>query len=70
MVGKVKIGIIYIDRVIEKESNMDLLNIFSNQAAVAIQNARLYQMATFDPLTNDYLRGVFTDHTIFWGSNI
>ncbi|MBN1799509.1 MAG: diguanylate cyclase [Spirochaetales bacterium] len=58
-VGKEKIGIIFIDQIIEKQGELDLLKVFANQAAVAIQNARLYQMATFDPLTQVYLRGVF-----------
>jgi two-component system cell cycle response regulator len=38
---------------------MELLHLFANQAAVAIQNAQLYEMATFDPLTRVYVRRFF-----------
>lgn len=51
------IGIIYIDHLIETEQDIKLLNIFANQAAVAIHNSQLYKFATVDPLTNVYVRG-------------
>ena len=60
-VGDKKVGVIYIDEKIEKKEDIDLLSIFANQAAVAIQNTRLYQIATYDPLTNVYLRGIFLE---------
>jgi two-component system, cell cycle response regulator len=35
------------------------LSVFANQAAVAIQNAQLYEMATVDTLTGTYVRRFF-----------
>ena len=60
-VGDVDIGIIYLDQKVPTEEAVDLLKIFANQAAVAIHNTRLYHMATFDPLTKVYLRGIFME---------
>jgi diguanylate cyclase (GGDEF)-like protein len=53
------IGIIYLDRAAVLEQDIELLHIFANQAAVAIQNAQLYEMATLDQLTGAYLRRFF-----------
>jgi diguanylate cyclase (GGDEF)-like protein len=36
-----------------------LVQIFANQAAVAIQNSQLYEMATLDPLSGVYVRRFF-----------
>ena len=38
---------------------MELLQVFANQAAVAIKTPRLYEMATLDPLTGVFVRRVF-----------
>jgi diguanylate cyclase (GGDEF)-like protein len=53
------LGVIYLDRAASVEQDIELLQIFANQAAVAIQNAQLYEMATVDPLTGVYQRRVF-----------
>jgi two-component system, cell cycle response regulator len=58
-VGDARIGVIYIDREIDDGANAELLRIFANQAAVAIHNSRLYEMATIDPLTKVFQRGMF-----------
>jgi len=58
-VGELTLGVIYLDRPIVLERDLELLSIFSNQAAVAIQNAQLYEMATLDPLTGVYVRRFF-----------
>ncbi len=54
-VGEYVSGVIFLDKPAVQEKDIDLLQIFSNQAAVAIQNTLLYEMAALDVLT-----GVFT----------
>jgi len=58
-VGEMTIGVIYLDRPISAERDLDLVRIFANQAAVAIQNSQLYEMATLDLLTGVYVRRFF-----------
>jgi diguanylate cyclase (GGDEF)-like protein len=57
--GDVSIGVIYLDRAAILEQDIELLHVFANQAAVAIANAQLYEMATLDKLTGAYLRRFF-----------
>jgi diguanylate cyclase (GGDEF)-like protein len=57
--GEASIGVIYLDRAAVLEQDIELLHIFANQAAVAIANAQLYEMATLDKLTGAYLRRFF-----------
>ena len=57
--GAAIIGVVYLDRPAVLESDLELLHLFANQAAVAIQNAQLYQMATLDLLTGVYVRRFF-----------
>jgi diguanylate cyclase (GGDEF)-like protein len=58
-VGQLTLGVVFLDRSVNQERNMELLHIFANQAAVAIQNAQLYEMATLDPLTGLFVRRFF-----------
>lgn len=58
-IGKESLGVIYLEQSINLKEDIELLNIFANQAAVAIQNTRLYEMATLDPLTGLYVRRFF-----------
>lgn len=58
-VGQLTIGMIYLDRRVDMPQDQELLNVFANQAAVAIQNIELYEMATIDRLTGLYVRGFF-----------
>ena len=58
-VGQVTIGMIYLDRPVTLAQDQELLNVFANQAAVAIQNIKLYEMATTDQLTGLYVRSFF-----------
>ncbi|HEX5125963.1 MAG TPA: diguanylate cyclase [Rhodocyclaceae bacterium] len=58
-VGNVVIGVVYLDRTVNQQRDMELLQVFANQAAVAIQNSQLYEMATLDPLTGVYVRRFF-----------
>jgi len=53
------LGIIYLDRTINHPQDIELLQIFANQAAVAIHNAILHEMATFDTLTGAFVRRFF-----------
>lgn len=56
-IGALTIGVIYLDDLPDiMPENLEMLNVFANQAAVAVQNAQLYQMATLDPLTGVYAR--------------
>lgn len=62
-VGDVTAGAIYVERPVESARDLELLQVFANQAAVAIHNAQLYQAAAFDPLTGAYTRR-FLDHLL------
>jgi diguanylate cyclase (GGDEF)-like protein len=53
------IGVIYLDRPAVLEQDIELLQVFANQAAVAIHNTQLYEMATLDPVTGAYSRRFF-----------
>lgn len=61
--GEKPLGIIYIDQLDDSETIIEILKIFADQAAVAMQNVKLYQQATYDPLTRIFMRGVFI-HTM------
>jgi len=58
-VGELTVGVIYLDRPAVAERDLELVQVFANQAAVAIQNSQLYEMATLDPLTGVYVRRFF-----------
>jgi diguanylate cyclase (GGDEF)-like protein len=55
-VGESVLGVVYLDRAARRDGDAELLGLLANQAAVALQNAQLYQMATVDPLTGLYVR--------------
>jgi len=55
-VGESVLGVVYLDRAARDGGDAELMGLLANQAAVAIQNAQLYQMATVDPLTGLYVR--------------
>ncbi|MHB0981063.1 MAG: GGDEF domain-containing response regulator [Thermoleophilia bacterium] len=58
-VGEQTRGVIFLDRPTLSEEDAGLLMVFANQAAVAIENAQLHEMATLDPLTGVYVRRFF-----------
>lgn len=58
-IGELTIGIIYLDRQVVQTQDLELLKVFANQAAVAIQNSQLYTMAAIDKLTGLYVRSFF-----------
>lgn len=56
-IGTTTLGVIYLEQVPPmSDDNQEMLRIFANQAAVAVQNAQLYQAAALDPLTGVYSR--------------
>ena len=57
MLGKRPLGVIYLDRRTGHGRDEELLEVFASQAAAAIQNSLLYDMATTDSLTGCYVRG-------------
>lgn len=59
VVGETVLGVIYLEHFIIKPQDIELVKIFANQAAVAIQNAYLYSTATIDKLTGVYIRSFF-----------
>lgn len=52
-------GIIYLARPTGAPQDLELLRVLANQAAVAVQNIQLYEMAALDPLTGVYARRFF-----------
>ncbi len=59
VVGETALGIIYLEQNNIKQEDVELINIFANQAAAALQNAYLYSTATVDKLTGVYVRAFF-----------
>jgi diguanylate cyclase (GGDEF)-like protein len=53
------LGLAYLDRPSQGEGDLELLQVFATQAAAAIRNAALYDLATVDPTTR-LLRKEFT----------
>jgi diguanylate cyclase (GGDEF)-like protein len=49
----------YLDRPAVRANDLELLRLFANQAAVAIRNSQLYEMATLDALTGVAVRRFF-----------
>ncbi|MBI4882149.1 MAG: HsdR family type I site-specific deoxyribonuclease, partial [Planctomycetes bacterium] len=52
-------GVIFLDRAIATAEDMELVRVFANQAASALRNAQLFQMATLDRLTGTLVRRFF-----------
>ncbi|HSB88438.1 MAG TPA: diguanylate cyclase [Anaerolineales bacterium] len=60
-IRETSLGVIFLEAPGLTDQNQDLLRIFANQAAVAIQNTQLYERATLDSLTGVFGRGFFED---------
>jgi diguanylate cyclase (GGDEF)-like protein len=58
-VGEATLGVIYLDRPTALKDDIGLVQIYANQAAVAVQNMQLYTLATLDALTGAFARGFF-----------
>ena len=52
-------GIVYLDRPTSSQQDLELLRVLANQAAAAVQNIQLYEMAALDPLTGVHARRFF-----------
>ncbi|MBI5207417.1 MAG: diguanylate cyclase [Candidatus Firestonebacteria bacterium] len=53
------LGIIFIETYKDYDDDKELLMIFANQIAIAIENTILYELATIDSLTKLYVKGYF-----------
>jgi diguanylate cyclase (GGDEF)-like protein len=58
-IGSTVMGAIHLEKVVDLVRDEEILQVFANQATVAIQNAQLYEMATLDPLTGANMRRLF-----------
>jgi len=58
-VGTRTLGLVYLDREIDDGWETEIVEVFANQAAVAIQNVSLYEMAALDGLTGASTRRFF-----------
>ena len=58
-VGDVVLGGLWLEHPPLREETHELLQLFANQATVAIQNMLLYEMAALDPLTGVHARRFF-----------
>jgi diguanylate cyclase (GGDEF)-like protein len=58
-VRNVTIGIIYLGPPTGSSQDLELLRILANQAAIAVQNIQLYELAALDPLTGVHARRFF-----------
>jgi diguanylate cyclase (GGDEF)-like protein len=55
-VGELTVGVIFARAAVVPSLDVELIEVFANQATVAIQNTQLYEMAALDPLTGVYAR--------------
>ena len=58
-VGPLTVGVIYLDQPIVGDQALALVRMLGNQAAVALQNAQLYEVSSVDPLTETRTRTFF-----------
>ena len=58
-VGESTLGVIYLDRPTIQKEDLDIIQLFANQAAVAVQNVQLYELAAIDTLTGVFARGFY-----------
>jgi diguanylate cyclase (GGDEF)-like protein len=52
--GPLTLGVIYIDQLVAADQTLEIARMLANQAAAALQNAQLYELAAIDVLTGTY----------------
>jgi two-component system, cell cycle response regulator len=57
--GPLTVGVICIDQLVVADQTLELARMLANQAAAALQNAQLYELATIDVLTGTYVPSFF-----------
>jgi len=57
--GPLTVGVICIDQLVVGDQTLELARMLANQAAAALQNAQLYELATIDVLTGTYVPSFF-----------
>jgi len=58
-VGPLTVGVLYLDHAIAGDQALALVRMLANQAAVALQNAQLYEVSALDLLTETHTRTFF-----------
>jgi diguanylate cyclase (GGDEF)-like protein len=58
-VGPLTAGVVWVDEPSSGNQTLELVRMLANQAAVALQNAQLYELATIDALTGAHVRSFF-----------
>jgi diguanylate cyclase (GGDEF)-like protein len=58
-VGPLTAGVVWIDEPSNGSQTVEFIRMLANQAAVALQNAQLYELATIDALTGAHVRSFF-----------
>jgi diguanylate cyclase (GGDEF)-like protein len=53
--GPLTLGVIFADQLVVADQTLELARMLANQAAAALQNAQLYELATIDVLTGAYV---------------
>jgi diguanylate cyclase (GGDEF)-like protein len=53
--GPLTLGVIFVDQLVVADQTLELARMLANQAAAAIQNAQLYELAAIDVLTGAYV---------------
>ena len=57
--GPLTLGVICIDQLVVADQTLELARMLANQAAAALQNAQLYELAIIDVLTGTYVPAFF-----------
>jgi diguanylate cyclase (GGDEF)-like protein len=58
-VGPLTAGVVWVDEPSSGNQTLEFIRMLANQAAVALQNAQLYELATIDALTGAHVRSFF-----------
>ncbi len=61
--GSTQLGVVHLEGAISSQPDLELVQLFANQASVALHNAELYDMAAVDALTDVFTRRFF-EHSL------